>query len=312
MIFLRRILISFLFIITGFWGFSQGCSDAGFCTMGAMKPDQHYSKAIDIKLRSIGVGQYIGLTRFQDVILVYTSDVTIGINEKTGVQIKLPYQFTFGSLANTNGIGDISLSATHRIVSTSTFDIMATVGTKLPTGQDDKSIDGKPLAMYYQPGLGTYDIIFGASLLSRKWLVSFGYQQALNKNDNEFKWGPWVGTDREKEALRYPTSVKLKRGIDVMNRVERNFRFANYNFNIGLLTIYRINKDTRISPQTGERVEADKSNGPAITLLTGFGYHFSVKSSIKIGLGFRLVKREINPDGLSREFVNTLEYVYKF
>ncbi len=312
MFFLRRFFTIVMLVIPGFMAFSQGCSDAGFCTMGAMKPDQHYSKRMDVKLRSVGLGQYVGLTRFQDVILVYTADVTIGISDKTGVQIKLPYQSTFGSLANTSGVGDISLSATHRIISKPTFDIMATIGTKLPTGQDDKSIDGKPLAMYYQPGLGTYDIIFGASLLSRKWLVSFGYQQALNKNDNEFKWGPWFGTDKEEEALRYPTSVKLKRGIDVMNRVERNFRFTNYNVNIGLLTIYRINKDTRISPQTGKRVEADESNGPAITLLTGFGYHFSVKSSLKLGLGFRLVKREINPDGLSREFVNTLEYVYKF
>ncbi|HEY8934158.1 MAG TPA: hypothetical protein VIM65_03025, partial [Cyclobacteriaceae bacterium] len=39
---------------------SQGCSDAGFCTMGAMKPDQPFNKKIEFKLRSMEVSFYRG------------------------------------------------------------------------------------------------------------------------------------------------------------------------------------------------------------------------------------------------------------
>jgi hypothetical protein len=41
---------------------SQGCSDAGFCTMGAMKPDQPYNKKIQLKLRSMELSFYRGTT----------------------------------------------------------------------------------------------------------------------------------------------------------------------------------------------------------------------------------------------------------
>ena len=96
-----------------------------------------------------------------------------------------------------------------------------------------------------------------------------------------------------------------------MFRVERNFRFSNFNFNLGLLPIYRLTKDTNIS-RGGIKNEIEGSDGLALTLLVGGGYQFSVKSGIKIMNGFRLVKRPFNPDGLSREFVSNIGYVYKF
>ena len=41
---------------------SQGCSDAGFCTMGAMKPDQPYNKRLAVRLRSMEMSFYRGTT----------------------------------------------------------------------------------------------------------------------------------------------------------------------------------------------------------------------------------------------------------
>ena len=62
-------VLSFLFFIPTTSVFSQGCSDAGFCTMGAMRPDQPFSKKLNIRLRSVSLTQYIGLTKFDDKIL---------------------------------------------------------------------------------------------------------------------------------------------------------------------------------------------------------------------------------------------------
>ncbi|MEQ6119220.1 hypothetical protein [Reichenbachiella sp. MALMAid0571] len=290
---------------------AQGCSDAGFCTMGALKPDQGYSKRLSVQIRSIELSQYIGLTHFKDVIFNYTADVNIGIGDKTTIQVKVPYVYVEGVLKNTNGIGDLSLGLAQNLVSNERYQINLTLGTKLPIGNSNLALDGKPLPMYYQTGLGTYDVIAGISLISKGWMVATGYQQSLNRNDNDFWWSDWEGHPMEATVRAYKQSRSLNRGKDIMFRVERNFRFSNFNFNIGLLPIYRLTKDTNIS-RGGIESKIDGSDGLALTLLVGGGYQFSVKSGIKIMNGFRLVKRHFNPDGLSREFVSNIGYVYKF
>ena len=291
--------------------FSQGCSDAGFCTMGAMKPDQHYNKRVQIRLRSIETSQYLGLTRFGDKVFNYIADVGIGITEKSTFQVKVPYVLVNGPLVRTTGIGDLSLSATQTLVSNEKYQIGITMGTKIPTGKDNITVEGRPLPMYNQTGLGTFDFVTGVSYITSKWMFATGYQHAFGTNDNTFLWGPWTGNEHEVEARRYPRAMKLKRGEDIMFRAERNFRFLNYNFNIGLLPIIRLTEDTFINP-AGERVKAQNSDGMALTLLVGGGYQFSTRSGIKIMNGFRLVKRKENPDGLSREYVSNIGYVYRF
>lgn len=292
--------------------YSQGCSDAGFCTMGAMKPDQRFTKKVNILLKSIEVGQYIGLTRFDDTILAYTIDANVGIGNRLNFQFKLPYQMTRGPMANTGGISDVSLSLTYGLIQKENLKLNVTLGAKLPTGNSELTFDGRTLPMYYQPGLGTYDIVLGTSVITSKWLFAFGYQQALNSIDNDFKWGDWRDHPLEEDSFRYPVSNNLYRGSDIMLRVERNFRFTNFNFNLGLLPIYRITEDEITSPQTKERVNVGGSNNLALSLLYGFGYRLSVKSGIKVMFGSRLIQRAKNPDGLSREFVNTIGYEYRF
>jgi hypothetical protein len=149
--------------------FSQGCSDAGFCTMGAMKPDQPYNKRLKVKLRSIEFSQYYGHTHLNNKIYVSTIEANIGVGSKYVFQAKLPYQVAQGHLGTFQSLNDISLSLTRNILSSDAFDVNLTVGTKLPTNDGNKQqIDGKGLPMYYQTSLGTYDLIFGASLVNRK------------------------------------------------------------------------------------------------------------------------------------------------
>ncbi|MFN8890139.1 MAG: hypothetical protein ACK5WF_21960 [Cyclobacteriaceae bacterium] len=59
---MKLFLPSLFFILNITLSYSQGCSDAGFCTMGAMKPDQPYNKKIQLKLRSMEVSFYRGTT----------------------------------------------------------------------------------------------------------------------------------------------------------------------------------------------------------------------------------------------------------
>lgn len=301
-------ILTFLFL-THQASYAQGCSDAGFCTMGAMRPNQSFSSKGTIKLRSVEVQQYVGVTKFHDVILTSLADINVGIGSRGSAQLKLPFTFVSGSLANTNGLADISYSYTYALISNNTFQLSGTLGGKIPTNHSDKtSADNRPLPMYYQTSLGTYDIVAGLSFITRKWLLAAGYQQALNKNNSEFRWSEWAGSSQLPTALEYPVSWNLQRGKDIMFRVERNFRSTKWNAYLGVLTIYRITRDevSRGTEQNNFRVKVDGTTGPAITALTGIGYRFSTAVAIKGMFGLKLHSREFNPDGLSREYVSSL------
>lgn len=299
----------------------QGCSDAGFCTMGAMKPDQQYAKRIRIKLRSIELSHYYGRSRFGDKAFNYIIDANIGINEKTTFQVKIPYVRVEGPLTDNQGIGDLSLSLSRLFGNIGPGQLGVTIGSKIPTGEDDKvTATGRTLPLYNQTSLGTYDLVMGASYITSKWLFATGWQHSFGRTNNSFTWNSWLGTPKEEETLQYPQSRELRRGEDIMLRVERNFRFLNWNVNIGLLPIYRLNNDKVRLPAVDEdnnfqgivEKEVIGSNGLALTLLLGGGYQFSTQHGIKIINGFRIIKRKKNPDGLSREFVSNVGYVFRF
>jgi hypothetical protein len=310
-------LTCLLFVLEA--AFSQGCSDAGFCTMGAMKPDQPYNKRLKIRLRSIEFSQFYGHTHFNNKIWVSTIEANIGFGNKYIFQAKVPYQIAHGHLGTFQSLNDISLSLTRNVISNDAFDVNLTVGTKLPSNDGDKQqINGKSLPMYYQTSLGTYDLILGASLVNRKWLLAVGYQQALNANHNGFWWGEWKGDTDEQYILKYAQSNNLQRGKDVMMRIERNFRFSRFNASIGLLPIWRITKDEVAIPSLGPpRTEGPTtnvpgSNGLALSGIYTLGYNFNVKSGVRLLIGNRFIQRQKNPDGLSREGVVSFTYSYRF
>jgi hypothetical protein len=291
---------------------AQGCSDAGFCTMGAMKPDQPFNKRVQLRLRAMEISFYRGTTTLTPIVYVANADLSFSINSKNSFQVKLPYQAVTGRLANTSGIGDISLSFTRNLISKETFDVNFSLGAKIPTNQSDKSIDGFPLPMYYQTSLGTFDFIAGASLITRQWLLATGIQVPLNKNNNQFLWSRWEGSDENPAYLfKYNNANQLQRGTDVMLRVERNFRFSQFNFSAGLLPIYRINRD-KVENAQGEVGKDNKAVGLALSGIVTAGYNIDVRNSIRLLAGHKIVQREINPDGLTRNFVSTISYSYRF
>jgi hypothetical protein len=310
---IQFIATGLLLLLTTSWSMGQGCSDAGFCTMGAMKPNQHFPRKMQAHLVSAEISQYAGYTKFQTVVLTYFADLNISLGPKTGVQVKLPYTLIFGELANTKGIGDISLSASRNLYASEKFQVNFTVGAKIPTNKADlKSADGRPLPMYYQTSLGTYDLVFGGSLISKKWLFAAGYQQALNTVNNNFLWGKWKTSQDTEHANLYPLSNQLTRGNDIMLRLERNFRSARFNTYIGLLPIYRINRDEITAPVTGIRTKVNGSDGLTLNLLYGFGYRFSTRSAFRFVFGVSVIRRKTNPDGLSRQAVNSISYEIRF
>jgi hypothetical protein len=316
-IFVAFVLVTSVYLFST-QALSQGCSDAGFCTMGAMKPDQPYNKRLAVRLRSMEMSFYRGTTSLTPVIYVATADLNFSLNQKNTFQVKLPYQAITGRLSNTSGVGDISICFTRQLYDADRFSVNWSLGGKLPTNNSDKAAsDGRPLPMYYQTSLGTYDIISGLSLISRKWLFATGIQIPLNQNHNQFVWSSWAGSEHEEYANHYNQAMDLHRGIDVMLRAERNFRFSKFNFSMGLLPIYRITKDVfkRSGPTAGSPIaeaKPDQTTGLALSGIVTAGYSFDVRSSVRLLVGHKFTNRDVNPDGLTRELVTSFTYSYRF
>jgi hypothetical protein len=309
---------SFLLVFLCSWvlnkGFGQGCSDAGFCTMGALKPDQPYNKEVNLKIRSMELSQYFGVTRFGDYVHATGVDLNFSMGANSSMQFKLPYMMTQGPLGEVGGLGDVSLGFSRFMGELRDFNMNLSIGAKLPVSDANKTVDGRSFPMYYQQSLGTYDFVMGIGLVSKDWLITCGAQiPVYSNNKNGFFWGPWItaGFDPDIIAL-YPASINLSRKADFMMRVERNYRLGKWNFYYGWLNIMRFGEDERTHPKSGERVSVSGSEGLASTLLAGGGYNFTVKSGLKLTIGRRLFKRHFNPDGLSREWVINLGYQYKF
>lgn len=268
--------------------------------MGAMRPDQFYNKDAAIKLRAVEINQYRGKTTLTPVVWVTTLDVTIGINTRNLIHIKLPYQRITGSLTDlqynkpVGGPGDISLSFTRNLLNTQKYDINATLGGKIPSNKADiESANGADYHMYYQTSLGTYDLVTGISLISKKWLLATGYQvPVIHQNKNDFRWDEWsdYGSRAYIEMYnKHPAGTELKRGSDVMLRVERNFRFSNYSFNIGALPIYRITPDKAYDPVLDKTEIIEGTTGLAMSAVAGATYHFDINSSIKLLYGRKIM-----------------------
>jgi len=309
----RTLVIITLLVLINYSGYSQGCSDAGFCTMGAMRPTTSSPKRFAPKLLSVELGQYYGYTKFQTHVFTYYADMNVSLGSKTSVQVKVPYTIVRGELGSAHSFSDISFSATRNLVHKDKYQVNVTLGGKIPSNNanlQSNIYDHKVMPMYYQTSLGTYDIVFGGSLITKKWQFAVGYQQALNSNGNTFTHQLWTGEDPANGE--YPQTYHLKRGNDIMVRVERNFRSSRFNGYIGLLPIYRLNEDVATDPVSGQRVKLAGSSGLALNVLTGAGYNLSVRSAIKFLFAVAAMSRPHNPDGLSRIFVNTISYEFRF
>jgi hypothetical protein len=245
-------------------------------------------------------------------ILVATADLNFGINNKTFFQVKLPYLSASGNLGKASGLSDISLCLTRTVLSAEKYDLNLSLGAKIPTNKSDLEEEGKDLPMYYQTSLGTYDFIAGLSYINRNWLFAAGVQIPFNKNENQFDWNDWPDYPDQNYIQKHDEAIELKRGTDVMLRAERNFRFSRFNFTIGLLPIYRITTDEITDPETGERIKPERAKGLALSGIVTGGYSFSVRSSVRLLVGQKIVQRDVNPDGLTREMVTTLSYCYRF
>lgn len=291
----------------------QGCSDSGFCTMGALKPDQSYVRRIKFRVNSVELTQHLGHSKYGDWIHSTFMDVNVGITKRTFFQVRLPaYTIIEGRMPTTVGWGDTFFSFTQNVLVREKFQVSATAGGKIYTSRaDKKSSDGHSMPMYQQTSYGSNDLMFGLSLVTRQWMIATGYSRPLNATRNGFHPDEWKESELHDLVSVYAPSVGLFKGDDIMLRVERNFRLSRWNFYAGVLNLVRVTRDRTLDSE-GRLTPVAGSDGLASNLLIGAGYQFNVHSGIRLLTASKLTERAQNPDGLSRDFVAQIAYVVRF
>jgi hypothetical protein len=297
-----RLILFFGFLFLWNEVFTQGCNDAGLCTFSEFgtSSGNRIERIQNEFTYSFGLGEQ------QTLVQTIQLDQKITLfDNRFQINLRVPFQYVYGNLAETYGIGDISLGLNYFIPVKRKHRISVFLGSKLPVNDANKTTDGKGLPMVYQTSLGTYDLMGGVNLILGKWHFGLGYQQPFGANENTFSYSEW---EENNDALKYFESAYLDRGADLIFRADRYFRFSKNSLKTGLIAIYRVEKDEIFID--GQNVYPEGSNG--LTLNLNLEYLVSLKNNdnIRISAAAPLITREYRTDGLTRTFVIAFTYAF--
>lgn len=287
----------------------QGCSDAGFCSVGILKPLS--SNSPDFKKQSLSLFLTDGIGDESTNVFTPSIQYDYRFNEKWEVQTKLTAHSASGNLGNAAGLGDVYLSASYTAPSKSNWSKSFTLGTKVFLGKSNILHKNKPLPMVYQSSLGTVDILSGLTITNNRFIFSAGLQLPLTgENDNTFLHEVYNSSD----ANKYPPSDSLNRKSDALLRVSYNFiAKEKWKLNAGFLSIYHLQKDTYRDFNTNtDPIEIDGSQGLTFNVTFALRHKLTDKFSFGLSGGFPLVVRDVRPDGLTRSVVITPEINFNF
>jgi hypothetical protein len=290
-------------------GIAQGCSDAGFCSIGILKPlgiDSASQKKQTISLiLTNGVGDE-GVSVFTPAIQYENR-----INEQWEVQSRLTGNYASGNLGNAIGAGDFFLSASYKLKVKSKWSKSVLIGTKISLNSGNILNNKLPLPMVYQSSLGTIDFIGGFSVTNYKWLFSVGFQKPLTgENDNTFLPENYTNED----AKKYPASYHLNRKADALLRVGYIINpNQNWKINAGLLAIYHTENDTYTNKTISNNPIGIKgSQGLTLNATVALKYKLNDKFTFGLTGGSPLIVRDTRPDGLTRSIVLAPELNFNF
>ena len=295
---ISRIAVIILLLMPGIRSaYSQGCSDAGFCTIGALGLGQNRDGNNTISLM-------LPTGRGDDGVLVISPGIQYdrSVSQVFSIQGKLTFNYASGNLASIGGLGDVYLSGIFKLNREHLLNISTTFGVKIPLDDGGINVDDGPLPMQYQSSMGTFDLLTLITFTYLEWSGSAGLQIPLSgENNNGFLQRLWT----DPAALNYPNTNEFDRSSDVLIKISRNFTPSEEIYwDLGLLLIYHTADDTYSDSQLNDNpIEIIGSQG--VTLNVTAGLHWNTSDKIQVGFiaGMPLVVREVRPDGLTRSWL---------
>ena len=282
---------------------AQGCSDAGVCTVHSFKPNGLDSISED--LNQIKAGISYGAADYSISVFGTYVEYNRQFNEKFGIDAKVTALSQSGNDISSFGLSDIYLNSNYRVSKRASL----TLGVKIPLSDSNKKEEGRALPMDYQSSLGTFDLVFGIGYSIGSLQLVAAIQQPLTQNNNEFFAEDYPLGSPLRE---FQSTNQFKRSGDVLIR-------ASYPIDLGqkfrltpsLLPIYHLAND-KYTTQEGLEVEIEGSQGLTLNWNLYFDYELNKKQALQFNVGSPFIVREARPDGLTRSFVASLEYRFKF
>ncbi len=285
---------------------AQGCSDAGVCSIHAVKNAAEAHEAKDGKNNDLSIGFGYGIGERSTNNYSGYLEYTRSLSARASITGKLSYNSISGELANTSGLGDLFLSFNHAIGIKKKWQKSFIIGVKLPFAQSDISNNGIELPMPYQTSLGTIDLVLGLNYTRNNWGATLALQQPIKaRNENKFLPGDYPSTPL---TLKYWPTNEFERKGDLVGRVSYNFKTGKqFSIRPSLLGIYHLGNDSYVD-NNEKRRPVYNSTGLTLNGNVFFGYRLKNGSGFELSLGTPFVVRDQRPDGLTRSFVATLEY----
>jgi hypothetical protein len=151
---------------------SQGCSDAGICTVHSMMPEQEARTDSALsKNNALSMGLVFGMSQWNVLAFTPYLEYSRTMGKHFSVTGRFTYGFRSGELGDLNGPSDLFLSLGYTFLDHLTL----TGGVKIPMNNANKIAGDDPLPMNYQTSLGTVDLLLGMGYSYKRLSFMAGY-----------------------------------------------------------------------------------------------------------------------------------------
>jgi hypothetical protein len=299
---MKALILTTALVFISVFSFAQGCSDAGFCSLGVLKNNVENPSTHTLSFgASYGLGE--GSTSTINPYLEYGAK----FNDRLSFSGKITATYATGFLGSTFDAGDLYGSITYSPKITSDNSLNFIGGIKIPlTVANDKNSGGKPLSLDYQSSIGTYDAIAGVNyIIHKKWEFDAGLQVPVYQA-NKSTFFPDEYADPR--ANKFAPTNNFRRKSDALARVGYYINFpGTFVLKPNLLLVYHLGNDT-YQDHFGVTQTLNGSSGFTLNGALTAVKTFKNKNSLEVIVATPFAVRKIRPDGLTRDLVVNVQY----
>lgn len=257
------------------------CSDAGACAISRHAGDEPAAHS-----HTVGVRYQYGSSGSPDDVKYHAVSVEANLQpfSESRLMLTLPFHSQSGPLGSVSGMGDLIAVWEQTVLRWGETEnrLRIQAGARLATG----NANAEPsLPMTYQPGLGSNDLILGASAGLSRWTAGAAYQLAGKRNNN---------------AL-----VRLERGDQILVWGNYELPLDKTTFSPGVTIIKQLQESSVLesAASTEAFVSVPGSDQLQVNLALRVRHEFSPQLGAELFAAIPLRPRDVNVDGLKRSMV---------
>lgn len=300
---MKVVILCVLFLIAGMNIRAQGCSDAGACTIEALRPAA--SSTVMHSSSKVSGGISVGSADYGIMVLGANVGYSARFTERWSADVRMTMLSQMGNDISVFGPGDMFLNINYQ----ASQKVVFTLGTKIPLTKANKELEGLALPMDYQSSLGSLDLIAGIKYTTAKWQWTLAFQAPLRQNENAFFPSLY---DTTSVLNTIQATNAFHRQADILLHVSRPIWMSDkVTFTPGLLPIYHISED-QFTDIDGVVKSIEGSDGLTLNGTVFIEIKLNTANTLDFSLGFPFIVRDARPDGLTRSFVFGAGYSAEF